>query len=403
MIKLHGKSATTWPGEPFVARLTKNAALPPVIRGKAALIVHGEHSDHPDGFRCYIRFRGKNGDADVRPQQNATLILPRALSYLEDGDVLRVDPERGSVRVLYRRRSRSNSFLLTERCNSDCVMCSQPPRERDDSYLVGETLEAISLIDPRTESLGLTGGEPTLLREDFFRVVQACKNYLPSTALHVLSNGRAFRFLPFSQELGRINHPDLMVGIPVYSDIAFKHDFVVQAQGAFDETIRGILTLGRVGVPVEIRMVLHRFTVDRLPQVARFIARNLTFVRHVALMGLELMGYVKMNLDALWIDPVAYQKQLCDAVAELDSSHINVSIYNHQFCLLDRELWRFAVPSISDWKNEYVDACSTCAVQRTCGGFFASSRLRVSDHVRAIDASELTEAEAVQFGGRMLS
>jgi len=105
---------------------------------------------------------------------------------------------------------------------------------------------------------------------------------------------------------------------------------------------------------VEIGVVLHTQTVDRLPQLARFIARNLPNVDHVALMGLENMGYVKMNLQALWIDPVDYQRPLRAAVESLAGAGLSVSIYNHPLCVLDRTLWSCAKRSISDWKNEYV-------------------------------------------------
>ena len=117
------------------------------------------------------------------------------------------------------------------------------------------------------------------------------------------------------------------------------------------------MNLERCGLRVEIRVVLHRQTFDRLPQLAQFLARNLPFVEHVALMGLEMMGYVRMNLDALWIDPAEYQCQLAEAVHILDQHHLNVSIYNHQLCVLDRALWPFARKSISDWKNEYLNEC----------------------------------------------
>jgi len=58
--------------------------------------------------------------------------------------------------------------------------------------------------------------------------------------------------------------------------------------------------------------VVHADTYVRLPEFARFLARNLLFVDHVAIMGLELMGFAKANLDAIWIDPVDYQTQLVD-------------------------------------------------------------------------------------------
>jgi His-Xaa-Ser system radical SAM maturase HxsC len=172
-----------------------------------------------------------------------------------------------------------------------------------------------------------------------------------------------------------------MIAVPLYSDIASLHDHVVQAEGAFDETIRGLMNLARFGQRIELRIVLHKLTVDRLPEFAEFVARNLPFVDHVALMGLELMGYTKMNMDALWIDPVDYQPSLRDAVKILVSGKVTPIIFNHQLCLLDRSLWPFSAKSISDWKNEYVDACGTCSVKRDCGGFFASG---ITKHSRAI-------------------
>jgi len=234
MLRLNGSSATTWIGDPFVARVTTNRLLPRVGRSSEALLLDKGAADVPDGFACYIRFAEHSGDEDDNGFPRDTLMLPQEMRYIADGDVLRIDPQRGTVRVLYRRSSGSNSILLTERCNSNCVMCSQPPRDHDDSHIIRETLDAIPLISPATRCIGLTGGEPTLLGNDFLRIVRACREYLPNTAVHVLSNGRAFRFLPFCQQLAKIQHHDLMLGIPVYSDIAWKHDFVVQAQGVTD-------------------------------------------------------------------------------------------------------------------------------------------------------------------------
>jgi His-Xaa-Ser system radical SAM maturase HxsC len=177
-----------------------------------------------------------------------------------------------------------------------------------------------------------------------------------------------------------------MFGIPIYSDIPDIHDYVVQADGAFDETVRGILNLKRSGLKVEIRVVIHKQTYERLPDLARFIARNLTFVDQVVLMGLEMTGFTRANLDALWIDPIEYQGQLAEAVKLLDASRLTVAVYNHQLCITDRSLWKFAKRSISDWKNEYMPECDGCTVRSECAGFFSSAKLRYSSHIRPIFA-----------------
>ena len=58
-----------------------------------------------------------------------TLIgLDGQFRYLATGDVIAFDPGFRRFRVLFRRASQHNSFLVTERCNHYCLMCSQPPR-----------------------------------------------------------------------------------------------------------------------------------------------------------------------------------------------------------------------------------------------------------------------------------
>src|SRR5690349_13229496 len=72
------------------------------------------------------------------------------------------------------------------------------------------------------------------------------------------------------------------------------------------------------------------------------------------------------------------------ATTLLDDLGLRVSIYNHQLCTIDRRLWPLAVPSISDWKNEYLEECVRCAERERCGGFFATGRSRRSSHIKAV-------------------
>lgn len=356
---LHARIPATAAAASFIARVAEEPSC--TAGDNDALLVRGNPT------RLHARGR------DIR--------FPEALSYLRTGDIVRVDEEFGHIRVLYRRDSPHNVLFFTERCNSRCIMCSQPPRDVDDGCLIDEILEAIPLMSPDTSELCITGGEPTLVGNRLLEVIEATKRHLPKTSLHMLSNGRLFRYLQLARKVAAVGHPDFMIGIPLYSDIASKHDFVVQAKGAFDETLRGIMNLARVGQRIEIRFVIHRQTFGRLADTARFIARNLPFVDQVALMGLEMMGYAKANLEGLWIDPVEYQKELAEAVEELRSAGVAVMIYNHQLCILDRRLWPVARKSISDWKNIYMPECEPCAAKDQCGGFFASAALRYSRHI----------------------
>jgi His-Xaa-Ser system radical SAM maturase HxsC len=294
------------------------------------------------------------------------------LDHLTDGDVVTMN-DVGYVRTLHRINSQHNAIFATDRCNSFCLMCSQPPKIIDDSDRIYEHLRLIELMDSSTEELGITGGEPTLMKGDFLRLVNRCKELLPNTALHVLTNGRLFYYGSFAQELAEVDHPDLMLGIPIYSDIDYEHDYVVQARNAFDETMIGLHNLGRYGVRVEIRVVIHKQTFSRLPEIAEFIYRNLPFASHIALMGMELMGFAIPNLEDLWIDPYDYQEELSTATMYLARRGMNVSVYNHQLCVVPEEIWPFCRKSISDWKNLYLGECAECCFKDSCGGFFSSS------------------------------
>ncbi len=364
---------------PFIAKLTTNSLLPKPLKEQQILLVKPE-TNPTEGFRAYFILEDHSIQMDDLAYDNV-FILPNDQYYLDDEDVIRFDPNSLRLKSIYRKQSHQNSVLVTERCNNYCLMCSQPPKDIDDSYIVRELLEAIPLMSRNTKELGITGGEPTLLGNGLIDLLRTCKNYLPSTSLHMLSNGRRFSDFTFAQEVASINHPDFMIGIPIYSDISNIHDYVVQADGAFDETIKGILNLKKLKQLVEIRVVLHKQTYKRLPELAEFITRNLLFVDHVALMGLEMTGFTKANINDLWIDPIEYQPQLVKAVETLARFRMNVSVYNHQLCLLDKSLWPFARKSISDWKNEYMPECEPCTKKDECGGFFSSAHFKYSDHI----------------------
>jgi MoaA/NifB/PqqE/SkfB family radical SAM enzyme len=158
----------------------------------------------------------------------------------------------------------------------------------------------------------------------------------------------------------------------------------VQANGAFDETILGILKLKDRGQRVEITVVLQAFTAPIISETCRWIARNLPIVDHVALMGLENTGFAIANDALLWIDPMDYRNGLAEGVDQLIAADVNVSVYNLPRCVLERSIWPYAVQSISDWKNGYAEQCNLCTEKPRCSGLFTSGRPRQSRGIMAI-------------------
>lgn len=330
------------------------------------------------GYKAILSFEPMDFDGPVVDRL-------REVDHLHDGDIVAVEGASGFVRSLYRPREQHHHIFVTERCSSNCLMCSQPPKDRDDiEALSDRNRQLIEFIKPGPPYLTITGGEPTLLGDHLFHLISQLKDSLPDTELHMLTNGRTFAWSAYAVKFAQLQHPNISLGIPLYSDCATEHDYVVQARNAFDQTVTGLHQAARNGIRTEIRVVLHRLTIPRLVKLAEYIYRNFPFVEHVALMGLEHTGYTPRNIEKLWIDPFNYQDELEAAVELLAMRGMNVSIYNHQLCILRQSLWPFARKSISDWKNLYLPACEGCSALVDCGGVFQWVATKHSAHLHTL-------------------
>lgn len=354
--------------------------------------VCGTGEDEKDILTCVSTRRGVVNDQDriylaLNPSVTApapTLQLGRGLAHIAEDDIIRISPDGSRINVLWKNTAVHNSLLLTEQCDNYCLMCSQPPKARDDRWLYEQAKRVVSLLPPTAQSLGLTGGEPTLHADCLIELLEHCRDTTPWLQLHLLSNGRHFSDIGFSQRYAGVGFQDIMVGIPLYAPEPRLHDFIVQASGAFEETVHGILNLATLGQSIELRVVVQQHTVPVLVELAVFIARNLPFVDQVALMGLEMTGLARPNSAEVWIDPIEYQAELMEATFTLAAAGIATKIFNHQLCVLDERLWPFAVRSISDWKNDYLEICNTCSVRDACGGVFTTSGNRLSAALRPV-------------------
>lgn len=122
--------------------------------------------------------------------------------------------------------SNDNALFITSQCNNRCVMCCQPPLLRND--LDGYFQKNMALIDsaPRElRSLGITGGEPTLLGDRLFELLRHVRTKLPETEIHLLTNGRAFADKEYARKLAECGEKKILLGIPLHADSAGDHEY----------------------------------------------------------------------------------------------------------------------------------------------------------------------------------
>src|SRR5207249_7070457 len=256
-----GKVKLTTRGKPLgirvrmIARVSREPVLEATLRYETVFVPTDtfrlSEPNPIEGYRAVLSHAEAHEVAAPLPPSVVPMIHSAEVDHLRTGDIVILGVD-GTVRTVYRPDSSSNTLFATDRCNSNCLMCSQPPKDVDDSYRIEENLEIIRLIKPQPEYLGITGGEPTLLGEGLFRQLSALRDHLPGTHVHILTNGRRFAWPHFTQRFAEVCHPGVSLGIPLYADNAADHDYVVQARGAFDQTMVGLHRLAEYRQNVEI-------------------------------------------------------------------------------------------------------------------------------------------------------
>ena len=299
-----------------------------------------------------------------------------------EGDVVVINKQ-GEIIFVYEINSNHNALMATERCNHRCIMCPQPPilQEKDKTPF---NQKLISLFDKSTQEIGITGGEPTLIGDNLFTLINHIKKVLPQTAISILSNGVKFADKEYAMKLAKCRHQDLQIDIPLFSDIAEEHNRIVGAK-TFYKTVQGLYNLALFRQRIGLRIVVHKQTYKRLPQFADFIYHNFPFVAQIAFMQMETTGLAKENFDELWIDPYDYNRELREAVLLLADRGMKPYIYNAQLCVLPEDIRCYAQQSISDWKDIYIPECEGCIFKGQCTRFFESNRQAHSSHIKKIE------------------
>lgn len=290
---------------------------------------------------------------------------------VEAGDVIAVTPNRTTLQILYRESDLHHTVFLTNRCNSYCVMCSQPPTRQDDSWLVGEAKQVAQHIRRSPEVLGFTGGEPLLLDIELRNVLETFATLHPNTRFDLLTNGRRLGDSTFAKALLDSWTFPVIWMVPLYGHADFLHDYVVQSPGAFEETLAGLLNLQERRQLIQLRIVLIAPVLEHLPELCAFITKNLPFVREVALMGCEPIGFALANREQCAVNIHIWHKELAAGVRNLTRGIVRPVIMNLPLCSLPSELRPYARRSISDWKQTYLSECAPCTVRTACSGFFA--------------------------------
>lgn len=342
--------------------------LPPE---RCALLVEDAGEPQAGGFGAYLL----SGGSGVLPD-GTRFALPKERA-LQPGDLLLFREAGGQQYVSSLRTADrgERTLFLTGRCNSNCVMCPYGTKQRmngrDESTEL--LLQCIQAMDPRADYLCLTGGEPTLLKEDFLRILAAIKVHFTDCELHILTNGRAFCYADFLRDYRRARPYRTLLGIPLHAADATLHDRISASPGSFEQTALGLDRLLSLGEHVELRIVASALNARYMPELAEFIGRRYPNVNHVSIMGLEMMGNAMLRRREVWLPFAALWPQVSRSVDILIRSGVSVQLFNFPLCTVEERYHALYRRSISLEKVRYLPACERCGRKNQCGGFFQTT------------------------------
>lgn len=298
-------------------------------------------------------------------------------------DIVKINRD-GQIHILWEQDSTQNALYLTDACNVDCIMCPQPKKPHNKKHLEAAHRILDLLSGKNVSHMCITGGEPTLLQNDFLKILERCTSEHPQAHLNILTNGQTLNNFDFAKQCALKSSFKTCYCISLHGDTPVTHDKIVQKEGAFRSVHSSLYNLSKLNVGIEVRFVISKMNYKRLLNLADFFFRSYPFVHHYALMGLEMTGCAAKNHDRVWIDPIDYQKELDHFVTEAERRGLNFSIYNHQLCTLSRKSWKHARQSISGWKQKFIPVCEACEVQGQCGGFFTTSKDLISRGINPV-------------------
>jgi His-Xaa-Ser system radical SAM maturase HxsC len=347
MIPLRLRAAADGIQGPFVARLN-------------AIGMHGD-TEHDAALL------GRTGTELEFETGRIRFLIRDASAEDVDGDVVLVVPQRQVAHRLVRAGSEHNTFLITEQCDQQCVMCSQPPKPHHVDLF--DHFEIAAALAPAQAVIGLSGGEPTLHKERLFRFLNRVTAARPDLGFHILTNGQHFDASDFDA-LASLPHDQITWGIPLYSPDPARHDAIVGKGGAYDRLLRTFPVLARAGASIELRTVVLKSNASDLPRLARLISANLPFTVRWAIMQLENTGYARKNWKEQFCDSSVEFAAIAAAIDIARALGLSPVLYNFPLCTIPAPYRHLAPSTISDWKRKYLSGCNGCAAKSDCGGFF---------------------------------
>jgi MoaA/NifB/PqqE/SkfB family radical SAM enzyme len=229
------------------------------------------------------------------------------------------------------------------RCNNKCTFCVQGDKRDHVGDLT--TADAIARLEhgrAHCDALLLTGGEITI-REDVPDIVRAARA-MGYQQVQIQTNGRRLAYMAYCEALVAAGATELNPSL--HGHVAALHDGLVGTRGAFDQCVRGLQNLQRLGQRVCRQTVLTQSNLPFVLPIARLLV-NLG-VAQVQFAFVHGLGSAEAN----WHEVVPRHRDVrrwlpaaLDFVRWAGKDVITEAI---PFCVLPGREWAVVEPALPD-------------------------------------------------------
>jgi MoaA/NifB/PqqE/SkfB family radical SAM enzyme len=210
-------------------------------------------------------------------------------------------------------------IAITLRCNNNCIFCLQG-HHPDIGH---RSFEEIKIeIDAARESgvtrIVISGGEPTI-HPDYLRIVTYCKE-IGFSYIQTVSNGRMFSSELFAQKV--VNAGLTEITVSLHGKDAKTHDYLVAVPGAFNQLVKGVLNLKKLGIIISVDVGIFQQNYKQLLDIIRFIRNDLGLRGDIDLIGPTPQGNAEINLENVMPDYDSVQPYLREALKYCKNNNV---------------------------------------------------------------------------------
>ncbi len=277
------------------------------------------------------------------------------------------------------------TFCLWNKCNNNCLMCTNPVGFRNEKISKNYTFEKLlrritNQVSNQYQDIVLNGGEPTI-HPQFLKLLNEIRFRFPLNKIIIVTNGRRFYYPFFTKACLALNNIRFVITLHGYN--AQTHDRVTQTKGSFVQTVKGIENILKFKNPthsLELRIVLSKLTLPYLEKILAFIENKFPQADRVVLIFMKIQGHAIKNLEDVGI---TYRKvkAIFPKMAKWLLKFKEFCFYHFPLCTIPPKFWPYTWRTLPTYELTFLPTCQKCLYKKYCLGI-------PKEYLKKVGASE---------------